>query len=267
MSFYKSKPVFLILLPLLLLHRNSRTNFEFSDFSGPYTNQLFTFQGDASPSSNGSIIQLTQIDENGKPIHNSVGRVSYALPVRLWDLKTQKLASFTTSFSFLVSPNGGGDGISFFMAPFQSQIPKDSQGGYLGLFNPDPSVPTFRDPTVAVEFDTFWNLWDPMYPHIGIDVNSIVSVKTMPWLNGVKDANTTVFATVRYEAAAQNLSVEVSYYSGSVLGGTTVNVSLWHVIDLRKVLPERVGVGFSGATGQYVEVNNILSWSFTSAFN
>ncbi|KAL4330796.1 hypothetical protein AHAS_Ahas13G0435900 [Arachis hypogaea] len=222
-----------------MLHRNLRTSFEFSDFSSPYRNELFIFQGDASASSNGSI-QLTKI-ENGKPIPNSVGRVSYGLPVRLWDLKTQKLASFTTSFSFLVSPNGG-DGISFFMAPFHSPIPKDSQGGYLGLFNPDASLaPFFRDPTVAVEFDTFSNPWDPAFAHIGIDVNSIVSVTSVPWLNGVEGLNTTVFATVSYEAVTQNLSVVVSYYSGSVLGGTTVNASLSHVIDLRNVLPERVG--------------------------
>ena len=244
-----------------MLHQNSRTSFELPNFSGPYTNEIFTFQGDAS-ASKGSI-QLTKI-ENGTAMPSSVGRVSYALPVRLWDAKTGKLASFNTGFSFVVTTNGG-DGISFFIAPFKSHIPKDSSGGYLGLFSPDSASHPFENQIVAVEFDTFPNQWDPKFPHIGIDVNSIASVTTVPWLDGIKDVNTTIFATVTYEPVAQKLSVLVSY-SGSILNGSRISLSLSHVIDLRTVLPEWVSVGFSGATGQFVEVNHILSWTFSSGF-
>ena len=246
-----------------MLHQNSRT-FEFPNFSGPYTNKTLTFQGDASASD--GIIQLTKT-VNGMPMASSVGRVSYAIPVRLWNAKTGKLASFDTSFSFFVTltPNGG-DGISFFIAPFQSEIPTNSGGGYLGLFSPDSANSnTSQNQIVAVEFDTFSNRWDPEGPHIGIDINSISSVTTVPWLDRTKEAYKTVSATVTYEPVEQKLSVLVSY-PGNIFNGSSVSRSLSHVIDLKTVLPEWVSVGFSGATGDFIERHDILSWTFSSGF-
>ena len=52
--------------------------------------------------------------------------------------------------------------------------------GSLGLFSNDQT--TFNateNQTVAVEFDTYKNGWDPSHYHIGIDVNSIVSKATL----------------------------------------------------------------------------------------
>lgn len=43
------------------------------------------------------------------------------------------------------------------------------------------------------------------------------------------------------------------------------NSSLYYVIDLREFLPEWVGIGFSVSTGDWVEIHNILSWSFESS--
>ncbi|KAJ4714595.1 putative Kinase [Melia azedarach] len=39
---------------------------------------------------------------------------------------------------------------------------------------------------------------------------------------------------------------------------------LSYAVDLREILPERVRIGFSASTGQWVEIHNILSWSFNS---
>ncbi|KAJ8444781.1 LOW QUALITY PROTEIN: hypothetical protein Cgig2_011743 [Carnegiea gigantea] len=49
--------------------------------------------------------------------------------------------------------------------------------------------------------------------------------------------------------------------------GINVNSAIlpfWHIIDLKDVLPEKVKVGFSAATGRSAEIHNILSWSFNS---
>ncbi|KAM1011972.1 hypothetical protein FF1_047112 [Malus domestica] len=70
----------------------------------------------------------------------SVGRASYAQPVRLWDAITGRLTDFTTHFNFIVnalSDTYYGDDISFFIAPFGSNIPHNSSGGYFGLFSSD----------------------------------------------------------------------------------------------------------------------------------
>ncbi|CAJ1940317.1 unnamed protein product [Sphenostylis stenocarpa] len=257
-ALYNTKPVFLLLIPFLMLHRNSDTSFKFPNFSGPNANTLLTFQGAAYESR--GVIQLTEVQNNGSIMPNSAGRATHALPVRLWDAQTGKVASFTTTFTFKIlnAPTlDFGDGVSFFLAPFGSDMPHDAVGGYLGLFSPHTALKnTNRNQMVAVEFDMHQNVWDPPFPHIGIDINSISSVTAVAWENkqlGIA----TVSATVAYDPVAQNLSVVVSN-DGPRIG---------HVIDLTTVLPEWVSVGFSGATGQLIELHQIISWTFTSSFD
>ncbi|KAI4356294.1 hypothetical protein L6164_000326 [Bauhinia variegata] len=111
----------LVIISFLLLTNN--VNPQSSKYPGNYTNPIhLEVEGDAS-STNGISLQLTAVG-NGIPFPNSAGRVSYADPVQLWDSKTGKLASFTTIFTFVVKPNGlapFGDGISFFIAQFNSK--------------------------------------------------------------------------------------------------------------------------------------------------
>lgn len=268
MPLYNTKPVFLILIPFLMMHHNSKSSFEFPNFSGAYRNDIIIYQGDAFASSKGTT-RLTKTKNDTNMPHSS-GRASYALPVRLWDTTSNMLASFTTTFSFVVTttkePVLGniGDGITFFIAPYHSDIPESSDGGYLGLFSPDTALTASRNKIVAVEFDTFPNKWDPPFAHVGIDVNSIGSLTMVRWGNENIDSDlTTVFATVTYEPFAHNLSVVVVSYPESKGKGTTISLS--HVVDLRTVLPEWVSVGFSGATGRLVEEHQILSWAFSSS--
>nr|KYP42118.1 Agglutinin-2 [Cajanus cajan] len=256
MALNNTKPVLMLLIPLLMLHRNSDTSFEFPNFSGPYASELITLQGDAFESK--GVITLTKV-QNGAMMPNSAGRATYALPVRLWNSQTGKVARFNTTFSFEITYGFDlaetGDGISFFLAPFHSQMPPHADGGYLGLLSPDTALRnTDKNQLVAVEFDMHPNSWDPAVPHIGIDVNSIASVKTVPWKNVV--GLLIVFATVTYDPVSQNLSV-------AVRDGPTASL----VIDLKSVLPEWVSVGFSGSTGKFTEVHDIHSWSFSSSFD
>lgn len=253
-----TKSVFLLLIPILMLHRSSDTSFNFPNFSGPYAHTLLTFQGDAFASR--GVIQPTQVLNNGTIVLHSAGRATYALPVRLWDAETGKTASFTTTFTFQIlnaANLGFGDGISFFIAPFHSEMPRDAVGGYLGLFSPRSALRnTIGNAIVAVEFDMHKNEWDPPVPHIGIDVNSIASVRTVAWKN-TQLGIATISATVAYDPVSQNLSAVVS----------NDGPSIGHVIDLTTVLPEWVSVGFSGATGKVIELHKILSWTFSSTFD
>ncbi|GAU40351.1 hypothetical protein TSUD_154480 [Trifolium subterraneum] len=244
---------------LILAKYVNSTAFSFDNFE-PYQNNV-QLEGNAFIS-NGSVF-LTNV------IPKSAGRASYAAPVHLWDAKTGNLAAFTSIFSFVVAPNGPGrfgDGIAFFIAPFNSNIPKNSSGGFLGLFNAETALNSYQNQIVAIEFDSFGgNPWDPVYPHVGIDVNSIASVTTEPWNTGsVANGFTTAFAFVSYEPVTKNLSVLVQYPEKYAVNGTSSSISF--VIDLRTVLPEWVRIGFSGATGQLVELHKILSWTFKSSF-
>ncbi|KAK6923239.1 Legume lectin domain [Dillenia turbinata] len=233
--------------------------FNFSSFQPNMPTMLF--QRDAFVSS-GGVIQLTknQLDSS---ITDSVGRASYSEPIRLWDAKTGQLTDFKTHFTFTikaVNPSYYGDGLSFFISPFGSQVPDNSSGGFLGLFNSQSALNSAKNSIVAVEFDSFQNDWDPSSDHVGINVNSIVSVANVTWNSSIKDGRR-ANAWVWYNSSTFNLSVFLTYADDPVFSG---NSSLWYIIDLKTVLPEFVRVGFSAATGSWVEIHNIIAWSFNS---
>ncbi|KAG5001545.1 hypothetical protein JHK87_022617 [Glycine soja] len=270
-------PALMICLFFVLLLNNVKSDsisFSFSNFE-PGQNFDIGFLGDARPVD--GAIQLTRRDNNGpygtpNIRQHSVGRAVYIPPVRLWDKTTGKLADFETDFSFVVDFAASqihADGLSFFIIPFDAdpRIPKNSSGGYLGLFSPETAFNAYKNQIVAVEFDSFGNEWDPkpvpVAPHIGIDVNSLESVETIDWPINSLPLGSVGKASISYDSNAKQLSVTVGYDNpGSSLNAT----SLSFVIDLRTVLPEWIRVGFSGATGQLVETHKIYSWTFASSF-
>ncbi|KAK9904369.1 hypothetical protein M0R45_000803 [Rubus argutus] len=248
-----------IFLFLLLLQNVVSVSFEFTNFN-PNMNDL-KFEGDAFPSS--GVIQLTknQVDIS---LTSSTGRASYALPVRLWDASTRRLTDFTTHFSFVMNALNKtyyGDGISFFIAPFESQIPSNSSGGLLALVNYDSAFNASRNKFVAVEFDSNNNTWDPIGDHVGIDIDSIISVANVTWKTTMKNGSV-ANAWVSYNSTTHNLTVFLTYQKNPIFTGRECSLS--YIVDLRNELPEKVRVGFSAATGNWVEIHNILSWSFSS---
>ncbi|XP_057443634.1 lectin 7-like [Lotus japonicus] len=259
--------LFVILISLFMVaHNVNSETFTFPGFQLPNTKDI-TFEGDAF-ASNG-VLELTKT-AYGVPLPSSSGRASFAEPVHLWDKKTGALAAFTTSFTLDVQPTSSGfhgDGIAFFIAPFNSKIPKNSTGGFLGLFSKDSAFDSYQNQIVAVEFDTYADTWDPFTSHIGIDINSIISSKTVPWRTGNSLSTSAAFATVSYEPVTKTLSVLVKQIDQQKgLKFSTITTSLSFVVDLRTILPEWVRVGFSGATGQLVEQHRIHVWDFKSSF-
>ncbi|KAJ7943778.1 Lectin receptor kinase [Quillaja saponaria] len=200
------------------------------------------------------------------PIDHSVGRASYKERIHLWSSKTGKFGDFTTKFSFTVkSVNSSvlfGDGFAFFIAPFESYIPHNSTGGLLGLFSPETALDISKNNIVAVEFDTYSNAWDPVLPHVGVDVNSINSIGYVEVAARHINKGFTAKASIIYYSTIKLLEVLVTVPDQKP--PYSVTYKLAYVIDLR-FLPEWVRIGFSGATGQLVETNNICSWSFRSS--
>ena len=147
----------------------------------------------------------------------------------------------------------------FFLAPFGFQIPPNSDGGFLGLFNTTTSDSS-RNQTV--EFDSYSNEeWDPPFEHVGINNNSISSVASARW-NASLHSGDTADTWIIYNATTKNLTVFWSYEANP-----QGNSSLSHIIDLTDVLPEWVTIGFSAATGINVERHTLLSWEFNSSLN
>ncbi|KAF7130086.1 hypothetical protein RHSIM_Rhsim10G0176000 [Rhododendron simsii] len=241
---------FLFLLPIA-----SSDYFRVTNFS-PATPDV-VYQGDA-------VTLAGAVEFNSLTYLCHVGWATYAERIQLWDSKTETLSDFTTNFSFIIDTlesSTYGHGLAFFLAPVGFQIPPNSAGGFLGLFNTTTSN-SEENQMVMVEFDSYPNPeWDPAYEHIGNNNNSIGSVITTPW-NASLHSGETCTASITYNASTKNLSVFWSYGGNSSSQG-----SLSYKIDLMEILPEWLMVGFSAATGKYLEKHTLESWAFSSSFN
>ncbi|TVU09255.1 hypothetical protein EJB05_42712, partial [Eragrostis curvula] len=235
-------------------------------------------RGDASL--NNHMIDLTRNDIS-LASNDSKGRVWYASPVPLWDAATGERASFTTTFSFKITPESRGyktpwgtdrtgDGMAFFLAPYSVDVLIASSGagwgGFLGLFNDSNKYnATGGSQVVAVEFDTYRNKWDNgSDQHVGIDVNSIRSVAytNTSTLAGGKNnitSNIMMTATIYYNNRTKLLAVDLD------IDGASYHVN--YTADLKLFLPEKVVVGFSAATGLFSELHRISSWFFNSSLD
>ncbi|KAB1219360.1 L-type lectin-domain containing receptor kinase IX.1 [Morella rubra] len=146
------------------------------------------------------------------------------------------------------APFGGssrGDGLAFFLAPAGFEIPQNSGGEFLVLFNTTTStVNSIQNQIVLVKFDSVPNpQWDPPFPHVGINENSLFSSVDAPW-NVSLHSGDTIVASILYNATVKNLSVS---WTNQTTATSQENTSLSYNIDLSKVLPEWVKIGFSAA--------------------
>jgi hypothetical protein len=150
--------------------------------------------------------------------------------------------------------------LPFFLSPYPSVIPGNSSGGYLGFFSRNSDQSQASNQIVDVEFDSHQNTWDPDNKHVGININSIVSVANVTWNSSINDGRI-ANAWITYKASSMNLSVFLTYANSPQFNG---NSSLSYSVDLRKYLPKEVATGFSAATGQYAEAHQVLYWEFSS---
>ncbi|KAL1819045.1 hypothetical protein ACET3Z_013914 [Daucus carota] len=230
-------------------------DFKISRFDPDDTRILY--QGDAVPSV--GAIELI----NRRTYQSRVGRVMYAELVPIWDSDSGKLSDFTTHFTFTIDTQSlpsYGHGLAFFLAPVGFQIPPNSAGGFLGLFNTSNSDSPANQ-IVAVEFDSFPNPeWDPSYEHVGININSVSSSVNTSW-NASLHSGDTADVWIVYDASVTTLSVFWAYQEDPRF---QKNSSLSYKVDLGQVLPEMISIGFSSATGQNGERATIKSWEFNS---
>ncbi|CAD6225241.1 unnamed protein product [Miscanthus lutarioriparius] len=251
--------------------RASCLSFDFDfDFSNASTFSLADFTTAGAAAFHGQLFDLTA-NAYRAGLSFSVGRVAYAHPVPLRDKATGQVASFTTAFSFAINitdMNNKGDGMAFFLGHYPSALPPNSEGGALGLCSPDYCLNrtvglSQEDRFVAVEFDTFNDSWDPnvTYDHMGIDVNSILSVATITLpsfsLNGQMSAR------VDYNGSTNVMDVQLRFDHSPKFGDATPTFNVSAKVDLGTSLPEQVAIGFSAATGSSIELHQLLSWSFS----
>ncbi|CAL4979696.1 unnamed protein product [Urochloa decumbens] len=206
--------------------------------------------------------------EGNASAHGCIGRVSYNHPVLFHDVTN--LASFSTSFTFVIKPNGEpapGDGIAFFLSGYPSSMPPKNVVGSLGLINAAAAA-YGSDQFVAIEFDTYKNdEWgDPSANHIGIDINTVRSANTTDLTNTTSGlpslkVNATMTATIQFNGTTGMLVASLRFHDHPSMEPAVVTYVLQ---DPKSLLPREVVVGFSAGCGTCTERHQILAWSFNS---
>ncbi|KAF3960030.1 hypothetical protein CMV_015219 [Castanea mollissima] len=232
--------------------------FNYTDFNNKPINRT----GNASIS--GSVIQLTPDEVD------NWGRAIYSEQMHLWDEKSEKVANFTSNFSFIIDSQGKdsySDGITFFLSTPNYPIPSPKDGFGLGLLSRvKMRDSTFQDANkfVALEFDTFRNTeydsLNSIREHVGININNMTSQISTPWNCTIKE-NRTYSASINYDSSTQNLRVT---FTGFNYDNTSIQQHLSFVINLTDHLPELVDFGFSASTGLLSELHILSTWSFES---
>jgi serine/threonine protein kinase len=268
--------VYRLLLPSgSYLSVSQNTNFSFQSFNS--TDHL-DLVGDVQHNPLDSSIQINL--EGTAESKGSCGKLLWKEKVRVMDLASGKVASFSTSFSFAITGQDlwltstgfqHGDGMAFTFATDNSTLAGGGSCLCL-LWQQNNGLPSNQ--VFAVEFDTWRTSWfdDPSDSHIGVDVNSMNSTKTYN-LCGGSLVNCSYLcnggdftAWVDYNATGQTL--DVRFANGTSAAGVrkpTDPVIRVQNLDLSNVFNEYMYVGFSASTGKYTEVHKIKSWSFTSS--
>ncbi|KAJ4880498.1 L-type lectin-domain containing receptor kinase V.9 [Raphanus sativus] len=251
--------MFVVLLLLLLnkaVSQGERGEFGFDGY-------LYDSYGSPNLDSNG-LVKLTNYTEA------ETCQVFYNFPVPFKDSPNGTVSSFSTTFVFAISSKistDGGPGIAFAISPTKG-LPYSYTAQYLGLFN-TTSNGNSSNHVVAVEFDTALSpeFGDISDNHVGIDINSLTSVKAAS-AGYYKDDGTfenislksgkRIQAWVEYDSSRKQLSITL--HPLHVAKPKRPLLSLTK--DLSPYLLESMYVGFTSSTGYLLSSHYILGWTF-----
>lgn len=232
---------------------DSNSSFSFAEFGkNPKLESNIAFYGDAKVVNGGYAVQISSSSSS------SAGRVMYKKPIKLVEGKPQKLVSFSTYFSFFVSP-GNGDGLAFVMVPSAFDVNKFcncSFGLSLGLEKSKFKV-------IAVKFYALRDAKNDelVNVRVGIDVGSLVSAKVSnsSTINLALHTGNKSHAWIDYEAGSKRLEVRLSKIGDS----KPSDPLLWYPIDLSKMWEdEEAFVGLSASSWNFSQTSLLYSWSF-----
>ncbi|XP_010529812.1 PREDICTED: L-type lectin-domain containing receptor kinase S.4-like [Tarenaya hassleriana] len=244
--------------------------------SSQSTTELF-FEGfkNADPS-NLTLSGVAEIQPNGllrltNQTSRLLGHCFYSSPIQFKNHRNGAVFSFSTTFAFAVVPQFptlGGHGLSFAVSP-AADLPGATPSNYLGLFNSSTDG-NFTNHLLAVEFDTVQDFLfqDINDNHVGIDINSVVSDKSVfagyfddehnhTWRNISLQDGKPVFAWIDYDSGTNLLNVTLSTNSRKPRSPI-----LSYRINLAPILHDKMYVGFAASTGLLASSHYVMGWSF-----
>ncbi|PSS21427.1 Legume lectin domain protein [Actinidia chinensis var. chinensis] len=263
----------LIAAVLLCLAAAAESLKTFTAEYGPFNETHYaTFEVERPATISNDALQVTP--DSGQEefnLKNQSGRVFLKRRFKLTDAKSDRVASFNSSFLinlYRIDNTTPGEGLAFVVAP-DLYLPANSSGEFLGLTNATTDGNS-TNLIVAVEFDTFKNGFDPDANHIGLDINSVRSVNTTPLTPlGIElaPANDARFHNIWVQYDGVKKSIEVFIVRQAENEGATpprpAAPVLRSTLDLRGLVAEDSYFGFSASTGSDHQLNCVLRWNLT----
>ncbi|XP_043714861.1 probable L-type lectin-domain containing receptor kinase S.5 [Telopea speciosissima] len=258
----------LLLFPAPTSSAKQSTNFTFNSFDPSQYGSVFDVIGDASIST--QALQITTYTLNDAfGCLNQSGRVMFSVPFKLWEESSSStdsdiVASFNSTFLInIYRPfnESVGEGFAFVIAP-ELNIPSASYGQWLGLTNAtldgNPS-----NKIVAIEFDTVKQEFDPDDNHMGLDIYSVKSSRTVSLSKfGIQIApevakNYTVW--IQYDGRVKLMKV----YMGDSDSDKPSSPVLNEKINLKDYVSQYSYIGFSASTGVQAQLNSVFKWDLS----
>ncbi|KAJ4966392.1 hypothetical protein NE237_018241 [Protea cynaroides] len=272
--------VFVVLLFPAASSAKTPKSFTFANFHPTQFGSVFDVKGDASISK--EALQLTPDTlNNAYNLLNKSGRIMFPVRFKLWEESSYSptssnislnnssteldiVASFNSTFLiniYRTSNESGGEGFAFIIAP-DLEIPSASFGQWLGLTNAtldgNPS-----NKIVAIELDTLKQDYDPDDNHMGLDIYSVKSKKTVSLskfgieISPVKATNYSVW--IQYNGTAKLMEV----YMADGNSDKPSSPVLSEKINLKDYVKQYSYMGFSASTGVRAQLNCVLKWELT----
>ncbi|TYI58466.1 hypothetical protein E1A91_D11G360800v1 [Gossypium mustelinum] len=197
------------------------------------------------------------------------GHIFHEIPIQFKNSKNGTVFSFSTTFIFTIRPEHG-HGMAFVISP-KKEIPAASAVQYLGLFN-ETNNGDSSNHIVAVELDTVksLNVNDTDDNHVGIDINSVNSVKSASagyytdegeFINVRLVNGDPMQIWIEYNGVEKRLNVTL--YPIDLPRPKTPLIS--YKKDLSPYMYDSMYVGFSSSTGSVSATSSshyLLAWSF-----
>ncbi|KFK27437.1 hypothetical protein AALP_AA8G382200 [Arabis alpina] len=229
---------------------------------------------DGMANTNGGLLHLTN------NITKSTSHAFHKVPMKFTSSSSSSL-SFSTEFVFAIFPlQGDGQGMAFVVSPTTDLRYAGGATSDLGLFNKTNDNKT-ENHIIAVELDTndSSESFDKSGNHVGIDINSIVSVASADasYFNDTEGKNISlrlasgrsILIWIDYDGIKKLLNVTLApvptpkpvspYFSRSIKPSVPL---LSRSINLSEIFNATMFVGFSGSTGTVKSDQYILGWSF-----
>lgn len=255
--------LFFILFLHLAIGIATTTNNNGFIFNG-FTNSNLVLSGIAQITSSG-LLQLTNYSKE------SLGHAFHPTPINLVNPSNGHPISFSTTFVFAIIsqyPDVGGHGLAFVISP-SKDLPGSMPSQHLGLVNTTDNG-NVSNHLIAVELDTVQTIefFDIDHNHVGIDVNSLISLNSTT--AGYYDKDRSEFITlILASGEAQQVWID---YTGEDMR-LEVRMApiktkrpeiplLTSLVNLSDIVLDEMFVGFSSSTGAASGKHYVLGWSF-----